>query len=189
MENRSPTDAELVAESLAGNHDAFGQLYDRHARIIRAVVVGVSGDWPSVEDMTQECFLRAYRLLAKVRDADRFGRWIVGIARHVARERRRKLRRDRHEFRPQPTETASPIDVVAEIGDRDQLELVMRTLAKLPDDERLAIHVFFQQQQNARDAAELVGLSRSGFYALVQRALARLAAQMRPSNSIGSRKT
>ncbi|HEY4235167.1 MAG TPA: sigma-70 family RNA polymerase sigma factor [Lacipirellulaceae bacterium] len=189
MDQRSPTDAELVAESLAGNRDAFGQLYDRHARIVRAVVAGVSGDWPSVEDMTQESFLRAYRLLPKLRDADRFALWIVGIARHVARERRRSLRRDRHEFRPQPTDTISPIDAETEASDRDQLELVMRRLAQLPDDERLAIHVFFLEQQNARQAAELAGLSRSGFYALVQRALARLATQIRPSESIESTKT
>ncbi len=58
MEPTANSDAELVAESLAGDREAFGQLYDRHARLVRAVVVAASGDWPSVDDMTQACFLR-----------------------------------------------------------------------------------------------------------------------------------
>ena len=52
----------------------------------------------------------------------------------------------------------------------------MRRLAELPERERLAIHAFFLQECNAQQAGELLGLSRSGVYALLERALARLAA-------------
>jgi hypothetical protein len=45
----------------------------------------------------------------------------------------------------------------------------------LGEQERVAIHAFFLDQQSARQAAELLGMSRSGFYALLQRAIARLA--------------
>ena len=174
-------DAELVALALSGNREAFGELYDRHARAVRAVVAGVSGDWPAVEDMVQECFLRAYRNLVRLRDPDRFGPWIAGIARQVGRERRRSLRRDQHEFRdPRPWRIESAADAEADVQERDEMEQVMRGVAGLRERERLAIHAFFLEQQDARRAAELLGLSRSGFYALVQRAIARLAAQIAP---------
>ena len=108
MDENPPTDSELMKATLAGEREAFGQLYDRYARIVRAVVAGTSGDWPGSEDMTQECFLRAYRKLRQLREPDRFGAWIVGIARQIGRERRRTLRRDRHEFHDTtPWETAS----------------------------------------------------------------------------------
>jgi RNA polymerase sigma factor (sigma-70 family) len=178
MDNNA-ADADLVAETLSGNRESFGQLYDRHARMVRAVVAGVSGDWPAVEDMTQDCFLRAYRNLARLRDPHRFGPWVVGIARQVGRERLRSLRRDRHEFRdPQPWEIESPLHSHEVISDRDQIELAMRVLDGLPERERVAVHAFYVHQQNAQEAAEQLGLSRSGFYALLQRALARLAAQI-----------
>ena len=67
-------------------------------RLVRAVVYRVGTDIPVVHDLTQECFLRAYRNLARLRRPDRFGSWVVGIARAVAREHRRSLRRDRHRF-------------------------------------------------------------------------------------------
>jgi len=175
MDPIAKSDAELVAETLAGDREPFGKLYDRHARIVRAVVVGVSGDWASAEDMTQECFLRAYRKLATLRDRNRFAPWIAGFARQVARERRRSLRRDRHEFSSEVGDFPAATDGKPAADDRDQIDRVMRRLAELPENERLAIHAFYLEEQNAAQAAQHMNLSRSGFYALLQRALARLA--------------
>jgi RNA polymerase sigma-70 factor (ECF subfamily) len=181
MDRNIPTDAELVAKTLAGNREAFGLLYDRCARMVRAVAAGVSGDWSAVEDMTQETFLRAYRNLARLRAPASFGAWIVGIARQVGRERRRALRRDRHEFRDlRSWQIESPMDIEARAAEREQIEIVMRSLNGLEERERVAVHAFFLEQQDAARAAELVGLSRSGVYALLQRAIARLAVQVRP---------
>ena len=181
MEPDPRYDAELVADTLSGNREAFGQLYDRYARMVRVVVAGVSGDWTGVEDMVQECFLRGYRKLATLRGPDRFGSWIVGIARQVGRERRRSLRRDRHEFRdPQSSELEPLADMALEADANDQIDLVMRRLAGLEERERLAIHAFFFEQRDAQQGADLLGLSRSGFYALVQRAIARLATNIQP---------
>ncbi len=181
MEQNERTDADLVAQTLAGDCEAFGHLYDRHARIVRAVVGGISLDWSTVEDMVQVCFLRAYRNLDKLRDPQRFGPWIVGFARQVARERKRSLRRDRHQFIGRsPVDIESPANAAREVQDADELDLLMRKLANLPDRERLAIHAFFLREHDVRQAAELLELSRSGFYALLQRALSRLAALVKP---------
>ena len=181
MDRNPPADAELVAETLKGNREAFGLLYDRHARIVGTVVAGVSGDWSSADDMIQECFLRAYRNLTKLRDPNRFAPWIVGIARHVARERRRSMRRNRHKFvDSQAPELETLTDGKANTHDREQLDLMMQRVTQLPEKERLAIHAFYLQEQDSGQSADLLGLSRSGFYALVQRAIARLALKVRP---------
>lgn len=180
MEPNAQSDAELVARTLAGNREAFGQLYDRYARMVRAVVVAVSGDWPAVDDLVQECFLRAYRNLTKLRNRDQFGPWIVGFARQVGRERRRSLARDRHEFHePHFAENTPGSNGEVSFDDRERLDLVMRQLGALPERERLAIHAFFFEQRSPEKTAESLGLSRSGFYAVVQRAVAKLAKQMR----------
>jgi len=60
-------------------------------------------------------------------------------------------------------------------SDLDKFERVMQRLTELPEDERLAIHAFYFEEQNARQAAERLDISRSGFYALIARALAHLA--------------
>lgn len=181
MEPTANSDAELVARTLAGDREAFGLLYDRHARRVRAVVLAVSSDWAAVDDMTQECFLRAYRKLATLRDRDRFGPWIAGFARQVARERRRALRRDRHEFGGRNAELAASTDGAQTTDDRDQIDRVLRRLAELPDAERLAVHAYYLEGKDANQTAKQLELSRSGCYALLQRALAHLATRPRRS--------
>lgn len=176
MEKNDLSDAELVAEALAGNREAFGRLYDRYAALVRAVVSGVAGDYAMVQDLAQESFLRAYKNLSRLRAPERFGPWIVGIARKVARERRRSLRRDRHQFvAGDCLEIESSVNDLEVIGKADEMEHVMRQVVALPERERLAIHAFFLQQREARQAADLLNLSRSAFYALLDRALRRLA--------------
>jgi RNA polymerase sigma factor (sigma-70 family) len=82
------------------------------------------------------------------------------------------LHRDRHEFASRTPDLPATADHPA---DHDQIERVMQRLAALPEDERLAIHAFYFEQQSAQTVADRLEMSRSGFYALLQRALARLA--------------
>jgi RNA polymerase sigma-70 factor (ECF subfamily) len=181
LKSREPPDSELVASVLAGDRDAFGVLYDRYARLVRAVVHRVASDSESVNDLAQECFLRAYRNLGRLRQADRFGPWVVGIARQVAREHRRSKRRDRHEF---VSETIVVADFLRDPCDAvqadEEIALLLDRLTELPERERLAVHAFFLLECDANEAAAMLRLSRSGIYALLGRALARLAASLRP---------
>jgi RNA polymerase sigma factor (sigma-70 family) len=176
MGNNESTDADLIARVLSGDREAFGSLYDRYARLVRTVVFDVAKEWSTVQDLTQDCFLRAYQNLGRLRQPDRFGHWVVGIARQVARERRRTLRRDRHHFvGTDAIEISSESDVAGALQLAEETGLVMRRLAELPERERLAIHAFFLDESNVQQTAELLGLSRSGVYALLERAVARLA--------------
>jgi RNA polymerase sigma-70 factor, ECF subfamily len=177
MVNHEPTDAELVANVLSGDREAFGCLYDRYARLVRSVVWGVAGDSSAAADLTQECFLRAHKNLHRLKKPDRFGSWLFGMARQVARERKRSLRRDRHRFVGDiPLEIASESDAAVARETAEETVLVMQRLAELPERERLAIHAFFLQERDAKQAAELLNLSPSGFYALLERGLRRLQA-------------
>ncbi len=181
LKNQEPPDADLVARVLAGDRDAFGLLYDRYARLVRAVVHRLAGGEWSVNDLAQECFLRAYRNLARLRQPDRFGPWVVGIARQVAREHRRSRRRDRHEFVSETLVVADwPTDPAEAAQTAEEIALMFDRLAEFPERERLAIHAFFLLERNADEAAAMLQLSRSGIYALLERALARLAARLRP---------
>jgi DNA-directed RNA polymerase specialized sigma subunit len=98
----------------------------------------------------------------------------------VAREHRRSIRRDRHEFVPEallvPGSLPDPADAAQEA---EEISLMLESLAKLPERERLAVHAFFLLDRDANQAAAILQLSRSGVYALLGRAMARLAARLR----------
>lgn len=173
MSHDCRTDADDVQETLAGKREAFGRLYDRHAAGVRAVVAAVSRDFRSVEDLTQESFLRGYRQLSSLRDPNGFRQWIHGIARLVAREHLRELRRNReHSVVDNELETSNVKADVVELN--EEQEKAMSAIAALPERERLAIHAYYFLKQDADQAAVTVGLSRSGFYAALERGMQRL---------------
>jgi DNA-directed RNA polymerase specialized sigma24 family protein len=73
-------------------------------------------------------------------------------------------------------EVASSADHLQDVETAEEVEQLMRRLAGLPERERIAVCAFFFDQHDARQAADLLGVSLSGFYGILGRALRRLAA-------------
>ena len=178
MTQNESSDADDVRLSLAGDREAFGRLYDRHARSVRAVVVAVSGDFRAADDLTQETFLRGYRRLVTLRDGSGFGGWIRGVARLVAKEQRRQIRRE-HQNSETSAERVDAADEAADAFERGEEQArVLSAVAALPERERLVVHAYYFHEQNAEQAAAVIGISRSGFYVALERAIHRLRRQL-----------
>ena len=88
------SDAILVLKVLNGDKAAFGELYDRYAALVRAIGNQSISDRDAVQDLTQEVFIRAYTKLSGLKEPERFGPWVVGMAKNVGREFRRGKARD-----------------------------------------------------------------------------------------------
>jgi RNA polymerase sigma-70 factor (ECF subfamily) len=165
-------DAPLVRESLRGNLGAFGTLYDRYARLIRAVCYDATGDLHHAEDLCQDVFLRAYRNLPALKEPNKFPGWLVGIARLVCKEWRRHRSRDPHQFNDKPPDREADLP---EQSDQEELDRVLAMVSRLPEPQRLAVHLFYLQERPVEEARTVLGLSRSGFYRLLNQARNRLS--------------
>ncbi|MFO0960108.1 MAG: sigma-70 family RNA polymerase sigma factor [Isosphaeraceae bacterium] len=155
---------ELIRRAIEGDIDAFGALYDRTVRLVRAVASDAGPD--DAEDVAHDTYLRAFRTLRSLRDPGRFAPWLVGIARMVVLERRRSRR-----FAPIPEQASA-----AQAGEAgEDIEELLRLVARLLEEERLAIRFFFLNERGIDETARLLNRSRSGTYAVLQRAKSRLA--------------
>ncbi|RMF84002.1 MAG: sigma-70 family RNA polymerase sigma factor [Planctomycetota bacterium] len=177
------SDGTLVLGVLRGDRSAFAELYDRRARLVRALCYDATRDLDAAADLTQEVFLRAYRDLGRLRDPDKFTPWLVGIARQVCREWRRSRRRERERLcelarvrqgegatAPPPGDELSDLrEAIARATSRGS-----RAGSSLTEKERLALHAFYLQGRSAEEARNVLGLSRSGFYRVLSRACERL---------------
>ena len=83
------TDATLVAATLAGQLDAFGDLVRRHQRRVFLGLLQLCGDADQAEEITQESFCRAYTALSTFDPAYRFSPWLFQIALNVWRNQLR----------------------------------------------------------------------------------------------------
>jgi RNA polymerase sigma factor (sigma-70 family) len=113
--------------------------------VVRAVIACVLGehkDHPDVEDCTHETLRRALEGRARLREGEAIRPWLLGIARHVAIDARRRRKRER------------VVDAPA-TGDDDAESLVDRLADPGPaPDERAA-----STERAGRIAAALAGLA------------------------------
>lgn len=167
------SEEELIRAVIAGHRTAYGILYDRYAPLVRAVCYDRTRNLADAQDLTQDAFLRAYERLSGLRRPDRFGPWLIGIARHCCREWRRQVSRDRRRHTCL-LETSSACANQQHDGELARLGSLM---AGLPEKDRLALHAFYLQGKSVDDARQVLGLSRSGFYRAMERARERLRKQ------------
>ncbi len=173
-------------------HAAFARIYDRHSPVVRALCRRHSPSEAETDDALQETFLRAFRMLDRVADAAGIRSWLYQIAANVCSERQRAARRRRkHEhasfdhgargMNGQLSRAEPAPATAAEHG--EQLARLTLALDELPDDERLAIHLYYLEPDPVAAASGSLGLSRSAFYKLLARARDHLASIMTRANA------
>jgi RNA polymerase sigma-70 factor (ECF subfamily) len=165
--------AELVERAQNGDNGAFAVLYDRHARLIRAICYDATAHLSSAEDLSQDVFLKAYQKLPQLRDGDRFLPWLCEIARRAGRDWQRRSRRN--------GPLASGVVDVAAPHEESCLADLREAIRQLPDKERMALHLFYLDEQPVVVARQVLGLSQSGFYKLLDRARERVGLILRRS--------
>lgn len=169
-------DEELVGRVQRGDREAFGHLYDRYAGLVRSVCFEATGNVVDAQDLAQDVFVSAFRQLDQLSDPCNFGGWIVGIARLSGREWRRTRHRDRHEWAGDAAEELAELEP---LDHDDQWTDLRAALSSLSEDERLGIHLFYLEEQPAELARQLLNLSLSGFYRLLDRAREKLAQRLK----------
>src|SRR5512144_2562992 len=87
------TDEELVARSIRGDSESFGQLILRWERPIFALAYRTIGREEDARDICQETFLRAFRALPAFRGQAKFSSWLYRIALNLCRDWIRRERR------------------------------------------------------------------------------------------------
>src|SRR5208282_166163 len=94
-------DAELVAESLGGNLDAFRQMVERYQTLISSLAYCATGNLSQSEDLAQETFVTAWKQLAELREPAKLRPWLCSITRFlIGKEFRRQGREPIHAAEP-----------------------------------------------------------------------------------------
>ena len=83
-------DRKVIERVLAGDSEAFNLLIRRWERPIYNFIVRLIGDRDEAMDLSQDCFMKAYRELRTLKDRDRFSSWLYRIAHNACLSRLRK---------------------------------------------------------------------------------------------------
>jgi len=124
------SDLELVELTKQGHTEAFSELVRRHQQMTYNLAYRFMRDPALAEDMAQEAFLKAFRLLAGFRGDSSFSTWLYRVTCSVClTELGRRKRRGEVELKPVHYNTAA----LYPSESRDLPEHIRRCVTKLSD--------------------------------------------------------
>ena len=177
-------DTELVERSRRRDADAFGALVERHQRLVVGVALARCGDPALAEDIAQEAFVAAWRDLDRLRDGERVGPWVAGIARNLAASAVRTQARRSAVAGGFGGRTAPPIDPAWSAPSpedaalaREDRELLERALADVPDAHRDVLVRYYLGGESVAAIAAALGIRED----LVKQRLSRGRRALRES--------
>jgi RNA polymerase sigma-70 factor (ECF subfamily) len=148
----APAERAWAIAARAGSAQAFAQLVRAHQQALRAFLRRLSGNHADADDLAQETFVEAWKLIACFDTARSFRPWLFGIGWRKYRERRRRwLRLLRRESAVAQTDEA-PLPA------SDQRLDLSAALAGLPLDQRAAVLLCLAAEFTHAEAAEALGL-------------------------------
>src|SRR6186713_2885390 len=110
-----------VQLAMHGDHDAFAALVSRASNRLYALACLMLRDSDRAQDATQDAFVRAWRDLPNLRDADRFDAWLRRLVVNACYDEARRVTR-RAEVSLISISDRSVIDTSAASAESDRIE-------------------------------------------------------------------
>jgi RNA polymerase sigma-70 factor (ECF subfamily) len=166
------TDTALVERFLRKDVSAFEQLYDRHSRIVYALVLRIVQQGSTAEEVVQDVFLQLWRNAGQYHSQrGPFVPWLLTLARNRALDNLR-LKSERQRRREDQTEELPAIAQVPQyesaLDEKRRAERVRSLMGKLS-----------AQQKKALEMAYFEGLSHSEIASALQEPLGTVKSWIR----------
>ena len=151
------SDGALVDRVKAGDAEAFSELVRRHERVVYNLAYRYMRDSASADDMAQEAFLKAYRLIKGYRGDCRFSTWLYRVTSSVClTELARRKRRGEVELKPGHMQ--GPSGIVAPVTPNDSHEIVRRCVTRLPERYAEILTLYYLQELSYEEIAESMNI-------------------------------
>jgi RNA polymerase sigma-70 factor (ECF subfamily) len=162
------SDEDLMARIARGDEQAFRTLASRYVPRALGLSRRVLGNEADAEEIVQEALLRVWLNAARWRPAAAFRTWFYRIVLNLCLNRKRRARLAALADIAEP---ADPTPSAAHRMERDETDrLVAAAIAELPDRQRVAVVLTYQEGMSNAETAAVLGTTVSGVETLLVRA-------------------
>jgi RNA polymerase sigma-70 factor, ECF subfamily len=133
-------DADLIAETLAGQTAAFGKLVEKYQDRLYNTLTHLAGNAEDARDIVQEAFVQAFIKLNTFRGSSAFYTWLYRIAFNISAGWRRKRKpiasidRNREQLGMEPMDNS--LGPVEQLESQERCRQVRQALGQLSDEHR-----------------------------------------------------
>lgn len=161
---RSASDESLLIALRDRDQEALEELFRRYARLVMSIGMRILRDAGEAEEIVQETYLFLYQK-AELFDAQKGGAkaWLVQVAYHRALNRQEYLHRRNFYFGTNVAFLADTLvgqeDMDRDLASKLNRERLKEAFQSLTERQRLTLELFFFEQLDFREIAELLGES------------------------------
>ncbi len=171
------SDAQLVRTVLQGETKAFAALVARYERPVKAAVLQIVPDIHLAGDIAQDAFVKAWQNLGNLQKPQRFGPWLMTIAKHCAVDAHRK-----RDIAAAPVDENTP-DKTRCNGQLDEdKQQLLAALSKLPVSEKQVVMLRYFRELTVAEVAQACGRSVGTVTKQLSRAHQRLRKILKESD-------
>ncbi len=163
-----------VVLAMRGDHDAFAALVTGATSRLYALACLILRDADRAEDATQDAFVRAWREIPRLRDAERFDAWLRRLVVNACYDEARRVTR-RAEVSLISISDRSVIDTSAASAESDRIE---RAFRELPLDQRTVLVLQHYESLSHTEIAETLGIPLGTVKARVRYGVAAMRAAL-----------
>ena len=174
----------------------FDLLVRQHQQRIYRVLVGLVRDPDLADNLTQDCFVRAYERRASFRGEAKVSTWLISIAINLARDHARNRRAGfwRKLFAAPAEETEAALETAPDLSAspersvlaREALDQVWNIVGELPQRQREAFLLRFADEMPLEEIAAALGTEVGTVKAHLFRAVATVRKRMRNAYGPGT---
>ena len=174
----------------------FDLVVREHQRRIYRVLLGLVRDPDLADNLTQDCFVRAYQKRASFRGESSVSTWLISIAINLARDQGRNRRAGfwRRLFAAPAEETEAALATAADLGAsperslmaRQELGRVWEIVDELPARQREVFLLRFAEELPLEEIALALGMETGTVKAHLFRAVGTVRKRMRKPYGLGT---
>ena len=184
-------DAAAVQQVLAGNHEAFKAIVDRHSRTLFKVAFRITGNEPDAEEVVQETLLRAFKSLKTFEAQSSLATWLYRIAANQSLDLlKRKKRRGPAEYSiNEEHDPEEQMTVQVETNDPDHERMLLSkevkkkvtaVMAQLTPAERTAFVMRHMEGRSMDEISKMLNIRNVAARNCVFRAVQKLRRALEP---------
>jgi RNA polymerase sigma-70 factor, ECF subfamily len=155
-----------IARAKAGDQEAFEAIFQLYERQIYGFIYRMMGNAEDANDLTQECFIRAYKALSQTNEDLNISAWLHRIASNACLD----VLRRRQRIRWLPWEShkhehllhGKPMDEPESNALRSETQMtVQQVISQMSPRNRMALILREYEGMSCEDIGQIMGLSRS----------------------------
>ena len=156
-------DIHIIKEVLGGKSEQFEHILDRYSGQVFNLIAHIVPCKEDAEELTQDVFIKVFRLLSTFKEESSFSTWIYSIATNTAISATRKRKHDTLHL-DDAAYSNIPEEIIDEALDNDseeQLQRLSDAIEMLRADERALITLYYINEKPIAEVASVLGLTAS----------------------------